>query len=197
MSGSNQTGGNAASPGAKQVSPKGFKMELTLYLKGLASAIPDGSSLLVAGQSWTKDALTTRLQAGLGLYDGVEIKKRDLKAARQTLAQGLPPERKLLKDVRDALVAFLGRGNPMLEQFGIRFHGGSRALTAQQLAMRAAKAKLTRAVRHTLGPKQRLALHVEGTPTLTLGPKGATVTPAGAPAPSSSTDGASGSKGAA
>jgi hypothetical protein len=194
MANTNQSGTPAASPGAKAAAPKGLDLDLSLFLKGVSSAIPDGTSLTVAGQSWTKDALKTWLQAGLDLHEAVEAKKRELKTARQTLAQGLPAERKLLKDLKDALVAFFGRGNPVLGQFGIKAPASRRPLTAQQLAMRAAKAKLTRVARHTLGSRQKQSLHVQGTPTLVIGPEGVTLTPAETPAPPSNTGGASGTK---
>jgi hypothetical protein len=197
MANTNQNGPTAASPGAKEAAPKGLAMEMSLFFKGVSSAIPDGSSLTVAGQSWTKDALKARLQVGVDLHDAVEAKKRELKTVRQTLAQGLPAERTLLKDLRDALVAFFGRGSPVLAQFGIKVPGSRRPLTAQQLAMRAAKAKLTRVARHTLGSRQKQSVHVQGTPTLVLGPEGVTLTPAEPPAPPSNTGGASGTKGAA
>jgi hypothetical protein len=197
MANTNQSGTTAASPGVKEAAPKGLRLETSLFLKGVSSAIPDGTSLLVAGQGMTKDALKTQLQAGLDLYEAVEARKRDLKTARQTLAQGLPAERKQVKDLKDALVAFFGRGSPVLAQFGIKEPGSRRPLTAQQLAMRAAKAMLTREARHTMGSRQKQSLHVQGTPTLVLGPDGATVTPAGTPVPTSSTVGTGGTKGAA
>jgi hypothetical protein len=192
MSSSNGSSSEATSPAVKAASPKGLEMELTLLHKGLASLIPDGTSLILAGASWTKDALVTELAKDLGQYQAVTDQVRVLKGARQGLQQNRPGARALAKNLKSALLAYFGRGSPMLAQFGIRAGGGGRALTSEQKVLRAAKARATRAARHTLGPRQKQAIRGVGTPTVTLGGESGN-SPVAPVSPGSSTPTGSGS----
>jgi hypothetical protein len=184
-----------ASTGAKQAAPKGLELELTLMLKGCDSAIPDGTSLVVAGSSTTKADIKAELQKGLGLFQVVRDEVRALKAGRQVRLQGMPAVRLYAENLKAALLGYFGPNNPQLGQFGIKQHGGSRTLTAAQLALRAAKAKATRAMRHTMGARQKQAVRAAGA-TLTLGGEAGSSSPA-APASPGSSGGSSSTHGAA
>jgi hypothetical protein len=183
----------ATSPAVKAAAPKGLEMELTLLHKGLSSLIPDGTSLTLAGASWTKDTLVTELAKDLAQYQAVANQVRVLKGARQGLQQNLPGARTFAKNLKSALLAYFGRGSPMLAQLGIRAGGGSRALTSEQKVLRAAKARATRVARHTLGPRQRQAIRAVGTPTVTLGGEASSSSPVAPVSPGSSTPTGSGS----
>jgi len=183
-----------ASVGAKQSAPKGLELELTLMLKGLDSAIPDGASLVVAGISTAKADIKTELQKGLGLFQVVRDEVRALQVARQARSQGLVAVRHYAKDLRAALEGFFGPRNPQLLQFGIKQRGSPRPTSSADVALRAAKAKATRALRHTMGARQKLAVRATGA-TLTLGGEAVSSSPAAPASPadpgqSSSTNGA-------
>jgi hypothetical protein len=186
----------ATSPAAKAAAPKGLELELTLFHKGCDSLLPDGTSLTLAGASWTKAALVTELAKDLAEYQAVRDQVRVLKSARQAKQQILPGARTLTKNLKSALLAYFGRGSPMLAQFGIRAGGGVRAMTSEQKVLRAAKARATRAARHTLGSRQKQAIRAVGTPTVTLGGAAGSITPA-APASTGSSGGSSSTHGAA
>jgi hypothetical protein len=186
----------ATSPAVKAAAPKGLELELTLLHKGLDSALPDGTSLTLAGVSWTKAALVTELAKDLEQFQAVKDQVRILKSARQAKQQSLSGARTLTKNLKSALVAYFGRGSPMLAPLGIRVGGGGKALTSEQKVLRAAKAKATRAVRHTLGARQKRTLRAVGTPTVTLGGAAGSNTPA-APASPGSSGGSSNTHGAA
>jgi hypothetical protein len=175
----------SASVGAKEVAPKGLELELTLMLKGLDSAVPDGTSLVVAGNSTTKADIKTELQKGLGLFQMVRDEARSLQVARQTRSQGLVAVRHYAKDLRAALQGFFGPRNPQLQQFGIKQRGGTRALSSAQFALKAAKAKATRALRHTMGARQKQSIRATGA-TLTLGGEAVSSSPAVPASPGSS-----------
>jgi hypothetical protein len=182
-----------ASVGAKQSAPKGLELELTLMLKGLDSAIPDGTSLVVAGISTTKADIKTELQKGLGLFQMVRDERRALQVAHQTRSQGLVGARAYAKNVRAALEGFFGPHNPQLLQFGIKQRAARRPATAAELALRAAKANATRALRHTMGARQKQSVRATGA-TLTLGGEAVSSSPAtpaspASPGASSSTNG--------
>jgi hypothetical protein len=179
-----------ASAGAKTSAPKGLELEMTLMLKGLDSAIPDGTSLVVAGTSTAKADIKAELQKGLALFQVVRDEARVLKVGRQTKSQGLVAVRNYAKDLRASLEGFFGPRNPQLLQFGIKQRGAKRAPTAAQLALRAAKAKATRSLRHTMGARQKQAVRATGA-TLTLGGEPNTSSPA-APASTGSSGGSGG-----
>jgi hypothetical protein len=160
-----------ANPGVKAATPKGLEAELTLLLKGVSTSVPDGSSLTVASQSWTKAALMAELQSGLDLYQTVKNEVQALKEGRQARSIGLPAKRKLARALKHAMIGTFGQGSPMLEQFGIKA-AVRNPLTAEQLSLRAARARATRAARHTLGPRQKQAIRgvVTTTPSVASGP---------------------------
>jgi hypothetical protein len=160
-----------AGSGVKAATPKGLEAELSLLIKGVSASIPDGSSLMVAGQSWTKAALAAELQKGLDQYQNVKDQVQALKENRQARSTALPATRKLAKALRHALIGNFGQGSPMLEQFGIKT-AVRNPLTAEQLSLRAARARATRAARHTLGPRQKQAIRgvVATTPSVTSAP---------------------------
>jgi len=160
-----------ANPGVKAATPKGLEAELALLLKGVSSAVPDGATLMVASQNWTKAALMAELQDGLDLYQKVKDQVQALKEGRQARGNGLPAKRKLAKALRHAMIGTFGQGSPMLEQFGIK--AAPRVpLTAEQLALRAARARATRVARLTLGPRQKQTIRgvVTATPRVASGP---------------------------
>jgi hypothetical protein len=53
--------------------------------------------------------------------------------------------------------AYLGKGNPLLAQFGFSV-GDRKPPTGAALVKGQAKARMTRALRHTMGPKQKAAI---------------------------------------
>jgi hypothetical protein len=174
-----------ASVGAMEAAPKGLELELTLMLKGCDSAIPDGTSLVVAGNSTTKADIKAELQKGLGLFQVVRDEVRALKGGRQARLKAVPTIRLYAENLRAALLGYFGPGSPQLGQFGIKQHGGKRTLTAAQLALRAAKSKATRAMRHTMGARQKQAVRAKGA-TLTLGGEAASSSPTTPASPGSS-----------
>jgi hypothetical protein len=175
---------NQSNSGVKGATAKGLEAELTLLIKGVSALYPDGSSLMVANQSWTKEALLAELQSGLGLYQKVKDQVQAVKEGRQARNNVLPAQRKLAKGLRHALIGIFGQGSPMLEQFGIKA-AVRNPLTAEQLSLRAARARATRVARHTLGTRQKQAIRgvVTTTPTEASGPA-TPVLPKGANGPS-------------
>ena len=82
---------------------------------------------------------------------------------------------------REHRVAFFGRQSPLLAQLGVKAHGNRRALTPEQKVLRAARARATRAARHTMGVRQKAAVKSDGKLSLSVneesgsGPKAAPV----------------------
>jgi hypothetical protein len=176
MGNSNQGAKQVASAGVKEATPKGLEAELTLLLKGLDGVIPNGTSVTIAAKSVTKDELKAELQKELDLFLAIHSQVGALKTSRLALSQALPQIRQDVKNVRDALVGFLGRQNPLLQQMGIRASPGRRPATVEQKALRAQKVRATRAARHTMGARQRALVH-GALPAASTAPAVSTVPP--------------------
>ena len=172
----NSTQGSA-SAAAQEAAPKGTELEATLMLGGAKTVLPPGSSVVVNGQKMTQAQLVAALEVIVLLFTSVEDQQLALDKARAARKVGLPGAKETLLGLKAALMAFFGPRDPLLAKFGIRASKRPPALTSEQKALRAAKAKLTRAARHTLGKKKKLEIQTLGTPTLTLGPDGSTITP--------------------
>lgn len=141
--------------------PKGFRLELQLMLAGVQSAFPSGTSLAIAGAQTTQVSIVQNLQAALALYAAVDGQESGLAAARADLKTALPGERALYTSLKTALIAFFGKSSPQLKRFGIQLKQRAPATPAQKL-IAAEKAKQTRTLRHTQGPKQKAALQFQG-----------------------------------
>ncbi len=165
--------------------PKGFEALLTTLVAGLQQLIPAKSTLLVKGVTMTQAQVVSALQAAIAYYSAVRNQKAAMLtalAAREAQSQAA---RDLYNQIKAALVAQLGKGNPELGKFGFKVGKAPRLLTSAEKALKAARARVTRKLRGTLGSRMKAAI-VAATPTLQLGPNGPTLTPnpADVPAPS-------------
>ena len=126
---------------------------------GLASNPPGGQpSIVIEGQSVSVSTLVTELQGYAMVYQAVEDAEQVYKkaiAARDAVAPGAQGRRDAL---RASIKGTLGRTNPDLETYGISPDKEQRALTAEEEVAKVAKAKATRAARHTMGKRQRQAI---------------------------------------
>jgi nucleoside 2-deoxyribosyltransferase len=78
------------------------------------------------------------------------------------------------------MTAYYGKGNPVLAQFGYAL-GLRKPATAATNVKAQAKAQLTRALRYTMGPRQKAAIRADAPSTVTVSSDG---TVQAAPAPS-------------
>jgi hypothetical protein len=131
---------------------------------GLASSPPGGQpAIVIEGQSVPVSTLLAELQGYAIAYQAVEdaeqVYKRAI-AARDAVASGAQRRREA---IRASIKGTLGRMNPALEAYGMSPDREQRALTAEEEVAKVAKARATRAARHTMGKRQRLA--IKGQPT--------------------------------
>ncbi len=190
----NSGGGGAAAGSSRGAIPgtspvrRGLRGDATMIASGVGTQLPDGSAMVVAGQSMDKKALLAAITAALAFFADVDRSAQALKSARLALAAATPGIRGLIANVRAALIAFFGKGNPILEAFGIH-EVKHRPLTPEQLIARKAKAKATREQRGTLGKRQKQGVkfkgsvevqtHLSGTETTGASPPGASAPAAG------------------
>ena len=126
---------------------------------GLISAPPGGQpSIVIEGQSIAVTSLIAELQGYASAYQAVEDAEQAYKKAlttREAIAVGAQRRREA---IRASIKGALGRMNPNLESYGISPDKEHRALTVEEEVAKVAKAKATRAARHTMGKKQRQAI---------------------------------------
>jgi hypothetical protein len=126
---------------------------------GLASNPPGGQpSIVIEGQIVAVSTLVTELQGYATVYQAVEDAEQVYKkamAARDAIARGAQGRRDA---IRASIKGTFGRMNPDLEAYGISTDKEQRALTAEEEVAKVAKAKATRAARHTMGKRQRQAI---------------------------------------
>jgi hypothetical protein len=195
--GNSGSGGASTSPapipGAGTTAKSGLRTELTTVVNGIGSQFPDGSSIVVSGVSTTKQQLLSTLTGLLALYAALDTAANALKNPRAAVTAATPGARKLLANIKAAIVGFFGKGNPALVAFG--FSGTQpHKLTAEENLVRKAKAAATRVQRGTVGKSKKAQLKYNGTVQVqaTLsGTQAAGSNPSAAssttPAPSSST----------
>jgi hypothetical protein len=95
-----------------------------------------------------------------------------VKTTRAQLKNTSAANHQLCTELKDAVIAFFGRGSPLLAQFGIKARGKARPLTPEQKVLCAAKAPNTRAARHTMGSRQKAAAKSDGKLTLSVNTEG-------------------------
>jgi hypothetical protein len=159
----------------------GFRALLQKMLQGIETVVPDGSSLSTDGGLQTKAAMVAELTQVLSAYKTAEAQQLAVKASRMQLKNASVDNHQLYTQLKDAVIAFFGRGSPLLGQFGLKARSSRRALTSEQKVLRAAKARATRAARHTMGSRQKAAVKSDGKLTLSVQSEGASGPKAVAP----------------
>jgi hypothetical protein len=160
----NSSSGASVTTGGTTVSaaPKGFRQKVSQMIAGLDAVLPDGSSVTVGGQAVAKPDLVNEMTQVIAAYQAVDAAVVTAKGLRLQLKAQLPGFHKQFLDIKDALVAFLGRGSPQLAQFGITAAKQAKPLTPAAKVVKAQKALNTRAMRHTMGPRQKAAVQYTG-----------------------------------
>jgi hypothetical protein len=167
----------SAGVGAKAAAPKGLELELTLFQQGVEKSLP-AAGMPVAGTMVTQAKLDTEMTTDLALYQAVDDARTQLKNAQAALKAQVPTIKARYAVLKLATQNNFGAANPVLATFGIKPTAPRKKATSAENALAAAKRQATRDARKTMGAKQKASI-VGATPTVTIGPSGTTVTPAG------------------
>jgi hypothetical protein len=177
--------GNIAGSGTK--AKTGLRTEITALVNGFGTQFPDASSTLtVSGQPTTVSDLLASFAAALGFFAAVDTAVQALKTQRQALTAEQPSASNLVASVKAALIATFGKGNPVLVAFGFSAVK-PRVLTTAQKLVKSEKAKATRALRGTTGPRKKLETQFVGTVQVQTSLSGNQAAGSNAPAAGSST----------
>lgn len=167
INGGTSAGGNgplAGGPGAAPVkAAKGFRLQLQQLLAGVEALIPAGSAVAsVNGTSLTQADMVQTLTKAMAAYATADGLVTELSQARLQIEAGLPAAKAYYDELKSALTTYFGKTNPQLAQLGFKPFSGRRPLTSTQKVVAAAKAKQTRALRHTGGARQKAQLQFAG-----------------------------------
>jgi hypothetical protein len=159
--------------------PGGTVAVIQAVLKGCQSAIPPTTKLNMAGTSVAVTQVETTLTGDLQVFTAVETAQAAYKQAISAREAALPGIKTFLQQLKTALEAQLGKGNPVLAQFGYPV-GQKKVLTAAEKTAANAKRQATLQKRGVVGKRKRAAV-VASAPTVTVGPNGVVTTPAATP----------------
>jgi hypothetical protein len=151
-------------PGARDP----LRTTLRALQQGVAALIPDGTVLQTTRGPLPKAQILAELSDALAAYAELDAHRR---AARQALLQietAAAANRRLAQQLKDLLLGYFGRGDARLGQFGMALRAGPRPLTSEAMVLRAQRVRDTRALRHTMGKRQKAAIKGEGTYSLTV-----------------------------
>jgi len=173
--------GKVSSP-TPVVAPKGFRSDLQRMLQGWQEVIPSDSTVTSSAGSLTEAAVLAQLQGYLAAYADLDTHVTATRQARAQVESQLQAARKYYSVLKAAVTNLFGAESPQLVQFGLEAKKARAKLTSEQLAVRAAKARATRALRGTQGPVKKqdtVSGPMEFTQPVPKSPQWATAEPEG------------------
>jgi type I site-specific restriction endonuclease len=153
-------------------------------MNGLNKHAQSLSSFLVGSNSVKTSDIVAALQARIAAANTAQSTRATWQAAVQANANERASTKTLVSAVRQALQVMFTGSIDTLADFGLKPRKARTAPTPEQKVAAAAKAKATRAARHTMGTKQKKS--VKGTVTTIVTPASSTAAPpavAAAPSP--------------
>jgi hypothetical protein len=152
---------------------KGIELKADTAIQGLQTAVPAGVTQILVGK------VTYQLPDLVKYAQQMVQPWKTIRTAHATIRQEIaarPVDKKnlegFLADLKIAMSAVLGRDSQVLTQFGFKPQKPTKALTPEQKVTRAAKARLTRALRGTKGSKQKAAIRQTQNPAISISPSG-------------------------
>jgi hypothetical protein len=157
----------------------GFEKRARQMRDGLQKHLPANTTLVIKGVPYTQAQLVQAMQEAEKLYVRVRDARTALRQALLDRQAKVRPLSELHADLAMSLRGYFGRSGHQLADHGVRT-GARPARPVPAKALAQAKARLTRAARHTMGRKQRLAIKAPGTPSLIVfDPEGKPIVAAG------------------
>jgi hypothetical protein len=136
--------------------------KIMTFLQATQNLISSGQSVVVAGTTTPQGQLVQKLQGMAAPYTAVDTVRDQYKQSLQVRDAQDAASSSYLAEAQKGVIALFGSTNPQLSQFGITPRKAKASLTSEQKVAAAAKSKLTRLARGTLGSRQKLS--VTGTP---------------------------------
>ncbi len=167
----------------KKAVVRGVEQRVDKAIEGLQGAVPAGvTSLPIRGAMVSIADLVLRGQSADKPYKDMRASRAVIAGLLQTRPKDKETALEFLTDLEAGLVAVLGVDSQVLVQFGFSPRKKRQKLSPEKNVLRAAKARLTRQKRHTLGSRQKEALGTTETPPVTIAPDGTVVATPATPA---------------
>jgi ATP-dependent protease HslVU (ClpYQ) ATPase subunit len=170
-------------------------------IAGLTKDLTAKMTLMVGGTSMTQTAILAQLATIQALFANATAAKNASVAAVNAKNAGIQAAKQFMTSLTKAVEMQFGENNPQLTDFGLTLPKAKAVRTAAEKAASSGLALQTRAVRGTMGKKQKLDVTVTGKPGVVIvGPtgvplagvsQGAPIAPAPLPAAGGSTSAAS------
>jgi hypothetical protein len=149
----------------------GFETQVTKALAGVDQYLPAATTLVLNERSVTQSEIVKELRDLLQLFEDLRSARTRARTQLHAVRNEVVRARALYTALERAMTAYFGRGNPKLAQFGYAL-GLREPMTAATSVKAQARAQLTRALRHTMGPRQKALLQSTAPSTVTVGPDG-------------------------
>jgi len=158
----------------------GFEDKVVQAVAVLEQYLPATASMVLNGRLMTQPEMVKALRDVLQLFTDLRAKRTEALTLLKTLRSELVPGHALYTAVARGMQAYFGQGNPVLARFGYAL--GQRKPRSSAANLKAqARAQLTRALRHTMGPRQKALIQATAPSVVTVGSDG---TVQATPAPS-------------
>ncbi len=146
---------------------RGTELRLDTLIDGLEHSVPAHiTQLTVSGVVMPVADVVKKLKESVKPWKDARAAHAVLRAVTQSRPKDEESSLGLINDVKAGLVAALGRENQALTDFGFKPQKRRRKPTAEEKLLAAAKAKLTREARHTMGSRQKAEIKATETPVL-------------------------------
>jgi hypothetical protein len=161
-----------------------FGQLLATRLNGAKTALPDGSSIGIAGVTYNKGDLVNKYQTLFSAYDLVEELRGQLDKALKQRALLAQDASNFVEDADNALKAYFSSDSASLKKLGLAQRAMPAPLTPEKALAKKVKGQQTRKMRNTMGSRQQEDVKFQGEPKITVEPQ---------PAPPASNGGTNGS----
>ena len=141
--------------------------KLNQLINGVQTTVTSGQTFPINGQSYKQSTLLAALKEQVAPFDAAESAHEVLKKAVVDREAARPAALAFYNAVVSVLLANYGNDTATLATFGLAPRKAKRQLTSEEKLKAAAKAKATRALRGTMGPKKKEAIKATGPVTIT------------------------------
>ncbi|HZU99365.1 MAG TPA: hypothetical protein VFF73_21840 [Planctomycetota bacterium] len=149
--------------------PHGTELRLDSAIAGCQNAFPPGvPALPIRNTSFNQADLQTKLVALDAPFKQGRAAHASVRSFTSQKPQYIKDARQFLADLKAALAGAVGSDNELLASWGFKVSKPKKPLTSEQKVLRAAKAKLTRQKRGTLGSKQKAAIKTTTMPNVSI-----------------------------
>jgi hypothetical protein len=128
-------------------------------IEGTHKHLEKGWSLVVAGTKYTHSQIVDLLQSRADAVQAAATARAAWAGARAHDEALSGQTAHVVQALRQTLRVMFSQAPEVLAEFGLSPRKSRRTLTAAEKVLKEAKAKATREARHTMGKRQRLAIH--------------------------------------